>query len=174
MTEENDKFINEAVSIYVRDNMPMIRKKKGGMERLQCEFCGSKHGQYEEFCDLKLDSTDANTLEGALKVTIKEIQDKIEHPRDLVFAVVLKHVNEPNYQHFKSQYVAFEEEKSEDGDETKSDLNLDSCFKNYSEEETLTGDDRWYCRTCKEHRDIDKKLELYKAPKILILQLKRF
>lgn len=70
--------------------------------------------------------------------------------------------------------MAFEEDKNEGGDESKADLNLDSCFKNYSEEETLTGDDRWYCRTCKEHRDIDKKLELYKAPKILILQLKRF
>lgn len=65
--------------------------------------------------------------------------------------------------------MAFEEEKTDESDDNKSDLNLDCCFKNYSEEETLTGDDRWYCRTCKEHRDIDKKLELYKAPKILIL-----
>jgi hypothetical protein len=43
------------------------------MEKPICEFCGSKHGQYEEFCDLKLDGTDANTLEGARKVTIKNI-----------------------------------------------------------------------------------------------------
>ena len=72
-TEENDKVINDAVAIYVRDNMPMVRNKKRGMEKPQCEFCGSKHGQYEEFCDLKLDGTDANTLEGARKVTIKNI-----------------------------------------------------------------------------------------------------
>ena len=72
-TEENDKVINDAVAIYVRDNMPMVRNKKRGMEKPQCEFCGSKHGQYEEFCDLKLDDTDANTLEGARKVTIKNI-----------------------------------------------------------------------------------------------------
>jgi uncharacterized UBP type Zn finger protein len=86
-----------------------------------------------------------------------------------VFAVLLKNVNEPNFQHFKSQYVAFEEEKGDGNEEAKSELNIDSCFQNYSEEETLTGDDRWYCRNCKEHRDIDKKLEIYKAPKVLIL-----
>ena len=149
--------------------MPLIRKKKGGSERPKCEFCGKIHSQYEEFCDLTLDGTDANTLEGARKYTIKDIQNKIEHPRDLVFAVLLKSVNEPNWQHFKSQYVAFEEGKGEDGEEAKSELNLDNCFENYSEEEALTGDDRWYCRNCKEHRDIDKKLEIYKAPKILIL-----
>jgi len=36
-----------------------------------------------------------------------------------VFAVLLKSVNEPNWQHFKSQYVAFEEGKGEDGEEAK-------------------------------------------------------
>ena len=80
-----------------------------------------------------------------------------------MFAVLLKNVNEPNFQHFKSQYVAFEEEKGDGDEEAKSELNIDS------EEETLTGDDRWYCRNCKEHRDIDKKLEIYKAPTVLIL-----
>jgi ubiquitin carboxyl-terminal hydrolase 4/11 len=38
----------------------------------------------------------------------------------------------------------------------------------------LSGDDQWYCRNCKVHRNINKKLELYKVPKILILQLRRF
>lgn len=90
-----------------------------------------------------------------------------------MFAVVFKDVNHPQYLHFKSKYVNFRESK-EDDEETKADLNLDSCFMNYREEETLTGNDQWYCRTCKEHRDINKKLEIYKAPKVMILQLKRF
>lgn len=53
-------------------------------------------------------------------------------------------------------------------------LNLSACFNGYSAEETLGGDDQWYCNICKEHRDITKKMELYSVPKILILQLKRF
>lgn len=53
--------------------------------------------------------------------------DKIKTPRPLVFAVVFKDVNNPQYLHFKSKYVNFNEEK-EDGEETKAELNLDSCF----------------------------------------------
>lgn len=53
-------------------------------------------------------------------------------------------------------------------------LTIASCFKGYSEEETLSGDDQWYCSKCKEHRDITKKLELYSAPKIMCIHLKRF
>ena len=53
-------------------------------------------------------------------------------------------------------------------------LGLASCFMGYSQEETLSGDDQWYCNVCKEHRDITKKLEIYTVPKIFIIQLKRF
>ena len=56
----------------------------------------------------------------------------------------------------------------------KGGLSLGSCFQGYSNEETLGGDDQWYCNMCKEHRDITKKLEIYSTPKILVLQLKRF
>ena len=53
-------------------------------------------------------------------------------------------------------------------------ITLDQCFANYETEETLTGNDQFYCRACKEHRDINKKLELYRVPDIMVLQLRRF
>jgi ubiquitin C-terminal hydrolase len=53
-------------------------------------------------------------------------------------------------------------------------ISLDSCLKAFSREELLSGNDQWYCNKCKEQRDINKKLELYRLPKILIIQLKRF
>ena len=53
-------------------------------------------------------------------------------------------------------------------------ITLDSCFKAFSQEELLTGTDQWYCSKCKEHRDIHKKLELFKIPEILMVQIKRF
>ena len=108
-------------------------------------------------------------------MTIQNILDKMVHERPLVFAVVMRSVNGPDFSFFKSNYVEFKEDQTAAIDSSSKDaLNLDNCFSNYSEEETLTGDDRWYCRICKEHRDINKKLEIYKAPKIMILQLKRF
>ena len=55
-----------------------------------------------------------------------------------------------------------------------SQLTIDDCLDYFSSEETLTGDDRWFCPTCREHREITKKLQIYTTPKILCFQLKRF
>jgi ubiquitin carboxyl-terminal hydrolase 4/11/15 len=65
-------------------------------------------------------------------------------------------------------------EKTEKGKSKREAISLDSCFRAFNREELLTGTDQWYCTKCKEQRDILKKLELFKAPKILIIQLKRF
>jgi len=41
-------------------------------------------------------------------------------------------------------------------------------------EETLTGDDKWYCSKCRDHVTANKKMEVWKAPEYLIIHLKRF
>ena len=41
-------------------------------------------------------------------------------------------------------------------------------------EETLSGNDKWYCGKCKNHVTAQKKMEVYKAPDHLIIHLKRF
>lgn len=69
-TEENNKVINEAIELLVRDNLPMIKKKKGGQEKAICEFCKTKHAVGDEYCDLKVDGVDLNTFEGATQFTI--------------------------------------------------------------------------------------------------------
>ena len=48
-------------------------------------------------------------------------------------------------------------------------VTLASCFMGNERREVLGGSDQWYCRKCKEHRDITKKIELYKVPKVMIL-----
>ena len=48
-------------------------------------------------------------------------------------------------------------------------ISLDSCIRAFSREELLSGTDQWYCSKCKEQRDILKKLELYRLPRILII-----
>ena len=70
--------------------------------------------------------------------------------------------------------MKFAPKVQEDKDDLDTGVNLASCFNGYEKLETLSGNDQWYCRNCKEHRDITKKLEIYKVPKIMILQLKRF
>jgi len=53
-------------------------------------------------------------------------------------------------------------------------LSIYDCLTNFSQEETLQGNDEWYCSKCKEHVPAFKKIELYKTPEFLIIHLKRF
>ena len=53
-------------------------------------------------------------------------------------------------------------------------INLYDCLNYFSVEETLRGDDKWYCSKCKDHVVASKKMEVYKAPEFLIVHLKRF
>eukprot|EP00002_Diphylleia_rotans_P020272 TRINITY_DN3937_c0_g1_i2.p1 TRINITY_DN3937_c0_g1~~TRINITY_DN3937_c0_g1_i2.p1 ORF type:complete len:708 (-),score=130.67 TRINITY_DN3937_c0_g1_i2:126-2249(-) len=53
-------------------------------------------------------------------------------------------------------------------------VSLADCLKLFSMEEKLTDDNMWYCSNCKEHRTATKKIDVWKLPPILIIQLKRF
>ena len=53
-------------------------------------------------------------------------------------------------------------------------MTLDDCFDKFRTEELLVDDNQVYCRNCKEHKDAYKKMDVYKLPNILIIQLKRF
>ena len=54
------------------------------------------------------------------------------------------------------------------------EINIYDCLNLFSSEEILEGDNEWYCNICKQHRDVNKKMEIYKSPYYLIIQLKRF
>lgn len=53
-------------------------------------------------------------------------------------------------------------------------VSLDDCLDEFGKEEILSENDAWYCPRCKEHRRASKKFELWKAPDILVVHLKRF
>ncbi|EGE07743.1 hypothetical protein TEQG_06726 [Trichophyton equinum CBS 127.97] len=56
----------------------------------------------------------------------------------------------------------------------KRGITLDECLDEFGREEILSENDAWYCPRCKEHRRASKKFELWKAPDILVMHLKRF
>lgn len=53
-------------------------------------------------------------------------------------------------------------------------LNLRSCFEKYTEKEQMNEEELFFCSKCKELKAPIKKLDLWSAPDILILHLKRF
>ncbi|GAC99907.1 ubiquitin carboxyl-terminal hydrolase 2 [Pseudozyma hubeiensis SY62] len=53
-------------------------------------------------------------------------------------------------------------------------LSIEDCMDEFTREEQLGEDDPWYCPPCKEFRQATKKFDLWKAPDILVVHLKRF
>lgn len=53
-------------------------------------------------------------------------------------------------------------------------VSLDECLDEFGKAEILSENDAWFCPRCKEHRRASKKFELWKAPDILVIHLKRF
>ncbi|GLB43409.1 putative peptidase C19 family protein [Lyophyllum shimeji] len=53
-------------------------------------------------------------------------------------------------------------------------ISLQDCLEEFTREEKLGEDDLWYCPQCKKHQQATKKFDLWKAPDVLVVHLKRF
>lgn len=53
-------------------------------------------------------------------------------------------------------------------------ITLHDCLKLFSKKEVLSMNDSWYCPSCKDHRQATKQIQLWSAPDILLIHLKRF
>ncbi|ORX71732.1 cysteine proteinase [Anaeromyces robustus] len=53
-------------------------------------------------------------------------------------------------------------------------ITLEECIKEFIKDEILTDENKWFCPHCKEDREAYKKMDIWKAPEILIVHLKRF
>jgi len=60
------------------------------------------------------------------------------------------------------------------GEETKSRASLYDCLNLFTTEEQLSNDNLWRCPTCKDFKPASKKMELWQAPQVLVVHLKRF
>jgi len=53
-------------------------------------------------------------------------------------------------------------------------ISLQDCLEEFTKKEQLGEDDLWYCPQCKKHQQATKKFDLWKAPDVLVVHLKRF
>lgn len=56
----------------------------------------------------------------------------------------------------------------------KDQISLYECLRLFTSEEQLSSSDAWYCTECKEFREAYKKFDIWSAPKLLVVHLKRF
>lgn len=172
----NDEWINNNLILQIKDNCPEVEVSKMITRKAACEFCGDKHNIRNDICDIKTKKfkKDGNSMEAASKITLQDLYDQIKYERDLKFEVL---INIESMCNFKALAANFKQGESADDDNSSQKnqvIQLENCFKEFGAEELLTGADQWYCSKCKEHRDIHKKLELFRIPKVLIVQIKRF
>lgn len=55
-----------------------------------------------------------------------------------------------------------------------SQMDIYDCFNLFCSEEKLEHQNSWYCPKCKKFQEASKKMDIYKSPFFLIIQLKRF
>ena len=56
----------------------------------------------------------------------------------------------------------------------KNATTLEDCLEMFTDEEELSLEDYWHCPNCKKPQKASKRLTIWRLPKILIIQLKRF
>ncbi len=83
----------------------------------------------------------------------------------------LKNFDFDQLKHFKDTTDKYSRRGESSEDVT---VTLEQCLENMREPEQLEQGNEWYCSKCKDHKLATKEIDIYKAPKILILHLKRF
>lgn len=54
------------------------------------------------------------------------------------------------------------------------DPKLEECVEEFTKEEILDGEDKWKCPKCDKFQRATKKIDIWKLPSVLIINLKRF
>jgi ubiquitin carboxyl-terminal hydrolase 4/11/15 len=68
----------------------------------------------------------------------------------------------------------YTEAKRASAEKKNKGMSLGDCLTEFTKEEQLGEDDLWYCPQCKKHQQATKKFDLWKAPDVLVVHLKRF
>lgn len=53
-------------------------------------------------------------------------------------------------------------------------VSIEECFKNFSKEQKLSGENKYKCNTCKEYNDAIQTTHIWEPPEVLIIHFKRF
>ena len=64
--------------------------------------------------------------------------------------------------------------KGSDGILRSKNKNILNCFDKFIEREQMPAEETWYCPNCKQHLAPIKKFDVWSAPEILVVHLKRF
>lgn len=111
----------------------------------------------------------------------RRLSDEGAKPLDLAgkyFAIDWRnHPRQPEFVDVEEKYLECEEHSSVNSESQQSvsySCSLEDCLELFTEPETLSENDAWYCPHCKAHREATKQLSVWRLPEVLIIHLKRF
>jgi ferredoxin len=167
--EEKDiKTYKDPFVLYFANNIPLSQSYF--VKTFKCEYC-------ESHCKSCLIANDEN-------ITIYEFFARQKIEREFIVHA--------DFSIFKSNFTKFYFENSEYDDPIMScrgDISIYECFEQFSKESTiekekekdkeklnkeLDKENMFFCKNCNKNLKGFKKIEIFKAPNILIIQLKRF
>jgi len=151
--------------IEIMNNRAQKSKYYFMSEYAPCEFCSGNPHSGDCLLDFKCED----------KVRVIDVLKLIKDGRELKLSIL---VSEGNDFVNNSRTMAFLAKSTTltkiQATTSRFKISLYNCLELFSKEEQLDLDNMWYCPKCKQNVQAIKKISIYKLPRILIIQLKRF
>ena len=128
-----------------------------------CPICGENYNKYTKYCLLIKDKL-------KLSDKISDLKDIVGGDRPLIIFAFSKIYN-MNSELYKGLKLSIESKKEM---ELNDELTIYDSLELFHQEEILDGEEKWYCSKCGKHQKAIKKMEIFKTPLYLTVQLKRF
>eukprot|EP00828_Plagiopyla_frontata_P047734 TRINITY_DN891_c0_g1_i1.p1 TRINITY_DN891_c0_g1~~TRINITY_DN891_c0_g1_i1.p1 ORF type:complete len:400 (+),score=46.51 TRINITY_DN891_c0_g1_i1:668-1867(+) len=139
-----------------------IRKQQGIIYTTtldNCVFCSKKNCR----CSVPSDSEILETIYKDSPEIFMEASFNNKFAKEQLPDCKCSEYNDPNVTTQNSQ-----------SDQILQNTSIYDCLNQFTTPEILEQDNCWYCPQCKKHKQAQKTLQIFKAPPILIVHLKRF
>lgn len=138
--------------------------------QVTCDFCGKNHKNTNCVFDIQ-DSTPMRNVLKSMKFD-RDFELVVQFSSSTV--ANLKPLEQPDFELVNLSTSGSQMSSKQTSSNSNGGISIYDCLSWFSSEETLTGNDKWYCSRCKNHVNALKKMELYRTPEFLIIHLKRF
>ena len=155
---------NSLYDIEIQNNLPADSALLFSRQTA-CDFCNDNH---KDNCQFAFEDD----------VTLDSILSLMKHQRELELTINWKSNAKVNFKciegpQWKKINLNSPNQRAE-AMSNSSNVSIYDCLSTFGQEETLAGNDKWYCSKCKDHVPALKKMEIYKTPEYLIVHFKRF
>ena len=153
--EKDGNFSDDKIKLRILNNLTACTKTHDPCDYCKSEECVS--------CEFKFGKN----------MTMGELQNTQSKKRSFVMYL---EIPKKNFENEDVNSIKLYDNYLNDEEDfiLNNELSLENCINTFSRCEKLDEQNEWYCSKCKKHRRGYKQLELFRLPRYLILQLKRF